>query len=105
MSTPKYQEGSDAVSTLTVHVKVEDVNDNTPSFVSKIFTGGITTEADFGLDFMQIKVRLIKISIYTFLNKNKYIPAPPRFPLCRYAKQHSTHAQTQSDSIQILAPA
>lgn len=54
---PKYQDDSDAVSALKVHVKVTDVNDNAPKFVSKIFTGGITTEADFGIDFMQVKVR------------------------------------------------
>ncbi|KAI5639889.1 cadherin domain-containing protein [Phthorimaea operculella] len=55
VSTPNYQADVDAVSTLTVHVTVNDVNDNAPKFISKIFTGGITTEADFGIEFMHVK--------------------------------------------------
>lgn len=43
-------------TTLKVVVNVIDVNDNPPKFVSKIFTGGVTTEADFASQFMQIKV-------------------------------------------------
>ncbi|KAK1135246.1 hypothetical protein K0M31_008017 [Melipona bicolor] len=42
-------------TTLKVVVNVIDVNDNPPKFVSKIFTGGVTTEADFGTQFMQVK--------------------------------------------------
>lgn len=43
-------------TTLKVIINVIDVNDNPPKFVSKIFTGGVTTEADFASQFMQIKV-------------------------------------------------
>lgn len=45
-----------ADSTLVkVFVHVDDVNDNAPQFESKVFTGGVTTEADFGTPFMQIR--------------------------------------------------
>ncbi|XP_063244010.1 cadherin-23 [Bacillus rossius redtenbacheri] len=40
---------------LRVLVNVEDINDNPPLFVKKVFTGGVTTEADFGAEFMHIK--------------------------------------------------
>lgn len=39
-----------------VVIYVEDINDNSPEFVSKIFTGGVTTTSDFGTEFMSIKV-------------------------------------------------
>ncbi|XP_072938602.1 cadherin-23 [Epargyreus clarus] len=55
ITTPKYKESEDAISTLQVHIQVNDVNDNSPKFVNKIFTGGITTEADFGIEFMHVK--------------------------------------------------
>lgn len=42
-------------TTLRVVVRVNDINDNPPKFIKKIFTGGVTTEADFGTEFMQIK--------------------------------------------------
>ncbi|XP_017067176.2 LOW QUALITY PROTEIN: cadherin-23 [Drosophila eugracilis] len=38
-----------------VNVRVLDINDNPPRFRSKIFTGGITTNADFGLKFMRVE--------------------------------------------------
>lgn len=57
VGAPNYQPDVDAVSALIVHVKVTDVNDNAPNFVSRVFTGGITTEADFGIEFMHVKVR------------------------------------------------
>lgn len=38
-----------------VRVRVLDINDNPPHFRSKIFTGGITTNADFGLRFMRVE--------------------------------------------------
>jgi len=41
---------------LRVIVKVLDVNDNPPKFVKRVFTGGVTTEADFGTEFMQVLV-------------------------------------------------
>ncbi|XP_022221011.2 cadherin-23 [Drosophila obscura] len=37
-----------------VQIRVLDINDNPPRFRSKIFTGGITTNADFGLKFMRV---------------------------------------------------
>ncbi|KAJ8730632.1 hypothetical protein PYW08_002045 [Mythimna loreyi] len=55
LSVPKYEQEVDGISTLNVHVIVNDVNDNAPKFISKIFTGGITTEADFGIEFMHVK--------------------------------------------------
>ncbi|XP_022814914.1 cadherin-23 [Spodoptera litura] len=55
VTKPKYDEEVDGVSTLKVHVIINDVNDNAPKFVSNIFTGGITTEADFGIEFMHVK--------------------------------------------------
>ncbi|KAL4713341.1 hypothetical protein ACJJTC_006809 [Scirpophaga incertulas] len=55
IDSPNYQPDVDSVSTLRVHLKVTDVNDNAPVFVRNIFTGGITTEADFGIEFMHLK--------------------------------------------------
>lgn len=37
-------------------INVQDVNDNSPHFLKKLFTGGVTTQADFGSVFMKIKV-------------------------------------------------
>lgn len=42
---------------LKVIVTLVDVNDNAPKFISKVFTGGVTTDADFGTEFMQVKVK------------------------------------------------
>ncbi|KAK7024513.1 Cadherin-23 [Halocaridina rubra] len=39
---------------LKVHVFVNDINDNAPKFTREVFTGGITTESDFGLEVMKI---------------------------------------------------
>lgn len=36
-------------------IYVQDVNDNPPEFVSKVFTGGVTTSTSFGAEFMHIK--------------------------------------------------
>lgn len=43
---------------LQVIVRVDDVNDNAPQFIKEVFTGGVTTEADFGTQFMNVKVTL-----------------------------------------------
>lgn len=51
-------------TTLKVVINVMDINDNPPKFVSKIFTGGVTTEADFGTQFMQVKVKSIHQIVY-----------------------------------------
>lgn len=48
-------------SLLKVFVFVNDINDHAPEFLKRVFTGGVTTEADFGTEFMQIKVRIIHI--------------------------------------------
>uniref|UniRef100_T1KWL6 Cadherin domain-containing protein n=2 Tax=Tetranychus urticae TaxID=32264 RepID=T1KWL6_TETUR len=42
-------------SLLQVVINIKDVNDNPPKFVKPIFTGGVTTEADFGTVFMSVK--------------------------------------------------
>jgi hypothetical protein len=41
---------------LKVTITVNDINDNAPHFVKRVFTGGVTTEADFGAEFMHLKV-------------------------------------------------
>ncbi|XP_039274949.1 cadherin-23, partial [Nilaparvata lugens] len=40
---------------LKLIVNVNDINDNPPLFVKNVFTGGVTTEADFGTEFMHVK--------------------------------------------------
>lgn len=45
-------------SLLKVSVVVNDINDHAPEFVKRVFTGGVTTEADFGTEFMHIKVTI-----------------------------------------------
>uniref|UniRef100_A0A1A9WMM0 Cadherin domain-containing protein n=1 Tax=Glossina brevipalpis TaxID=37001 RepID=A0A1A9WMM0_9MUSC len=40
---------------IKVKIHVLDVNDNPPKFRSKIFTGGITTNANFGTYFMRVE--------------------------------------------------
>ncbi|KAG7212887.1 hypothetical protein KM043_002239 [Ampulex compressa] len=40
---------------LKILVEVDDINDNPPKFVDRVFTGGVTTEADFGTQFMHVK--------------------------------------------------
>lgn len=49
-------------TTLKLIIKVIDINDNPPTFVKKVFTGGVTTEADFGTEFMQVKVSFVAIN-------------------------------------------
>ncbi|RZF38140.1 hypothetical protein LSTR_LSTR005501 [Laodelphax striatellus] len=40
---------------LKLIVNVNDINDNPPLFIKNVFTGGVTTEADFGTEFMHVK--------------------------------------------------
>ncbi|XP_046672662.1 cadherin-23 isoform X2 [Homalodisca vitripennis] len=40
---------------LRVVIFVNDINDNAPQFVKEVFTGGVTTDADFGSEFMQVR--------------------------------------------------
>lgn len=40
---------------IRVLVQVQDINDNPPKFVKKIFTGGVSTSADFGTEIMALK--------------------------------------------------
>ncbi|XP_046405905.1 cadherin-23 [Ischnura elegans] len=40
---------------LRVIVMVTDINDNSPFFLKKVFTGGVSTNADFGNEFMVVK--------------------------------------------------
>lgn len=38
-----------------VRIQVLDINDNPPRFISPMFTGGITTNANFGANFMKVE--------------------------------------------------
>jgi hypothetical protein len=52
---------------LQVRVTVNDINDNAPRFVKRVFTGGVTTEADFGTEFMQVKVQILHHNLKTLI--------------------------------------
>ena len=39
-----------------VIVHVDDINDNQPKFVRPLFTGGVTTEAEYGAEVITIQV-------------------------------------------------
>lgn len=41
-------------ATVSIVVEVTDVNDNSPKFVKPIFTGGFTTDVDFGTVVMEV---------------------------------------------------
>ncbi|CAL8106930.1 unnamed protein product [Orchesella dallaii] len=41
-------------SLLKVVVRVLDVNDNSPRFTKKVFTGGVSTSTDYGTEFMRV---------------------------------------------------
>lgn len=43
---------------LKLLIWVVDTNDNAPHFVKRVFTGGVSTEAEFGTEALQVKVRL-----------------------------------------------
>lgn len=51
---------------LQVVVQVDDINDNAPEFINKIFTGGVTTEADFATQFMHVKVNFYIVQQVSF---------------------------------------
>lgn len=59
---------------LKVIVYVNDINDNAPRFVKRVFTGGVTTEADFGTEFMQVKVSITLISFNLAKKFFRYLP-------------------------------
>lgn len=46
---------ADDATLVRVIVRVQDINDNSPRFLQKIFTGGVATSADFGTEIMKIK--------------------------------------------------
>lgn len=46
---------NDDSTLVQVMVYVQDINDNAPEFISKVFTGGLTTAADFGTKIMHLK--------------------------------------------------
>jgi hypothetical protein len=45
----------DDATIVRVIVLVQDINDNPPRFAKKIFTGGVSTSADFGTEIMQLR--------------------------------------------------
>lgn len=45
---------ADDATFVQVIVYVQDINDNPPRFVQKIFTGGVTTSANFGAEIMKL---------------------------------------------------
>lgn len=59
-------------TTVRVLIYITDINDNPPRFVKEIFTGGVTTDADFGTEFMQIKVntRILRKGRLDLIKKN-----------------------------------
>lgn len=54
---------------LKLIIKVLDVNDNSPKFIRRVFTGGVSTATDFGTTFMTVQVYLQIDSL--FLNCNQ----------------------------------
>lgn len=59
-NVPKYQSLlrgvlSEDGTLVQVVIHVQDINDNAPEFVTKVFTGGLTTAADFGMKVMQVR--------------------------------------------------
>lgn len=59
-NAPKYQSLlsgalSEDGTLVQVIVYVQDINDNAPEFVTKVFTGGLTTAADFGTKIMHVR--------------------------------------------------
>ncbi|XP_055621395.1 cadherin-23 [Toxorhynchites rutilus septentrionalis] len=54
MQTGKYTRNRSNNSFLRVQINVQDINDNPPVFVQKIFTGGVTTTSVFGTQFMKL---------------------------------------------------
>uniref|UniRef100_T1IXK9 Cadherin domain-containing protein n=1 Tax=Strigamia maritima TaxID=126957 RepID=T1IXK9_STRMM len=53
VQSPK--KASSEISTMNLLVKVDDVNDNPPVFQRRVFTGGVTTEAQFGTVVLQLQ--------------------------------------------------
>lgn len=46
---------ADDPTLVRVMVLIQDINDNPPKFTKKIFTGGVSTSADFGTEIMTLK--------------------------------------------------
>lgn len=70
LHTPANQTFNEMDNTLLrVVVRVLDVNDHPPQFVKKVFTGGVTTNADFGTEFMRVKVFLCFNSMHSFQDR------------------------------------
>lgn len=46
---------ADDATLVRVIVYIQDINDNPPKFVQKIFTGGVATSADFGTEIMKVR--------------------------------------------------
>ncbi|KAH7637786.1 cadherin-23-like protein [Dermatophagoides farinae] len=63
-------------SMLQVLVGIKDVNDNPPKFLKKIFSGGITTDTEYGTIFMSVKA--IDPDVGTHSHVNYYIVSDVR---------------------------
>lgn len=57
---------------LKVTVFINDINDNPPRFTHPIFTGGITTNSDFGYEILKLEVNVHLILFETQFNG--YLP-------------------------------
>lgn len=70
-STEKYEQLMSESSSLIaedptlvkVMVMIQDINDNPPKFAKKIFTGGVSTSADFGTEIMKLKATDLDVGI------------------------------------------
>ncbi|RWS14756.1 cadherin-23-like protein [Dinothrombium tinctorium] len=63
-------------SLLQVLIDVKDVNDNPPRFAKQVFTGGVTTEMDFGTVFMTVKAVDLDLGANSVINY--YIIGPQK---------------------------
>ncbi|XP_067141770.1 cadherin-23 isoform X2 [Centruroides vittatus] len=70
LHVPNYSGGFDPRDNtlLQVNIGVRDINDNPPRFVKSVFTGGVTTDMDFGTVFMSVKAVDLDIGENSIVN-------------------------------------